>query len=89
MKMLLQSLTIFLDLWIAVKGVVMDVTNWLDEHPGGPQAVSFTNIVVIILILIYLHSYSHTWAATPVRSSKCYTMTKLFQNTLPTSLLAK
>lgn len=22
------------DLWIAVKGVVMDVTNWLDEHPG-------------------------------------------------------
>ena len=27
------------DLWIAVKGVVMDVTNWLDEHPGGPQAL--------------------------------------------------
>merc|ERR1711939_677154 len=26
-------------LWIAVKGVVMDVTNWLDEHPGGPQAL--------------------------------------------------
>jgi flavocytochrome c len=25
--------------WIAVKGVVMDVTNWLDEHPGGPQAL--------------------------------------------------
>ena len=23
------------DLWIVVKGVVMDVTNWLDEHPGG------------------------------------------------------
>lgn len=22
------------DLWIAVKGIVMDVTNWLDEHPG-------------------------------------------------------
>jgi predicted heme/steroid binding protein len=27
------------DLWIAVKGVVMDVSNWLDEHPGGPQAL--------------------------------------------------
>jgi cytochrome b involved in lipid metabolism len=27
------------DLWIAVKGVVMDVTDWVDEHPGGPQAL--------------------------------------------------
>ena len=27
------------DLWIVVKGVVMDVTHWLDEHPGGPQAL--------------------------------------------------
>jgi cytochrome b involved in lipid metabolism len=27
------------DLWIAVKGIVMDVTNWTDEHPGGPQAL--------------------------------------------------
>ncbi|KAK5941529.1 Osmotic growth protein [Knufia obscura] len=27
------------DLWIAVKGIVLDVTNWLDEHPGGPQAL--------------------------------------------------
>ena len=27
------------DLWIVVKGVVMDVTNWLDEHPGGAQAL--------------------------------------------------
>jgi cytochrome b involved in lipid metabolism len=22
-----------------VKGVVMDVSDWLDEHPGGPQAI--------------------------------------------------
>jgi cytochrome b involved in lipid metabolism len=22
------------DLWIAVKGVVLDLTNWVDEHPG-------------------------------------------------------
>lgn len=27
------------DLWIVVKGVVLDVTNWLNEHPGGPQAL--------------------------------------------------
>jgi cytochrome b involved in lipid metabolism len=27
------------DLWVVVKGIVMDVTNWLDEHPGGPQAL--------------------------------------------------
>ncbi|KAL0254382.1 Osmotic growth protein [Diplodia seriata] len=27
------------DLWIAVKGVVMNLTNWVDEHPGGPQAL--------------------------------------------------
>jgi flavocytochrome c len=27
------------DLWVVVKGVVMDVSDWLDEHPGGPQAI--------------------------------------------------
>ena len=27
------------DLWIAVKGCVMNVTDWIDEHPGGPQAL--------------------------------------------------
>ncbi|KAJ6006752.1 hypothetical protein N7451_004696 [Penicillium sp. IBT 35674x] len=27
------------DLWIAVKGIVLDVTNWLDEHPGGANAL--------------------------------------------------
>lgn len=27
------------DLWVVVKGVVMDLTNWLDEHPGGPEAI--------------------------------------------------
>ncbi|KAI9806642.1 MAG: hypothetical protein M1825_006099 [Sarcosagium campestre] len=27
------------DLWIVVKNIVLDVTNWLDEHPGGPQAL--------------------------------------------------
>ena len=27
------------DLWVVVKGVVLDVSDWLDEHPGGPQAI--------------------------------------------------
>lgn len=27
------------DLWIAAKGIVMDLTNWVDEHPGGPAAL--------------------------------------------------
>jgi cytochrome b involved in lipid metabolism len=27
------------DLWIAVKGIVMDLSKWTDEHPGGPQAL--------------------------------------------------
>merc|ERR1712093_541574 len=27
------------DLWVVVKGVVMDVSDWLDEHPGGPRAI--------------------------------------------------
>jgi flavocytochrome c len=27
------------DLWVVVKGVVMDLSHWLDEHPGGPQAI--------------------------------------------------
>ncbi|KAJ9132969.1 FAD binding domain-containing protein [Pleurostoma richardsiae] len=27
------------DLWVVVKGVVLDLTNWLDDHPGGPQAI--------------------------------------------------
>ncbi|KAM3460586.1 hypothetical protein MY5147_006128 [Beauveria neobassiana] len=27
------------DLWVVVKGVVMDLSNWLDDHPGGPQAI--------------------------------------------------
>lgn len=27
------------DLWLVVKGVVLDVSEWLDEHPGGPQAL--------------------------------------------------
>lgn len=27
------------DLWVVVKGVVLDLTDWLEEHPGGPQAI--------------------------------------------------
>lgn len=27
------------DLWVTVKGVVLDLTHWLNDHPGGPQAI--------------------------------------------------
>jgi cytochrome b involved in lipid metabolism len=27
------------DVWVVVKGVVMDVTNFLEDHPGGVQAI--------------------------------------------------
>lgn len=27
------------DLWVVVKGVVLDLSNWLEEHPGGVQAI--------------------------------------------------
>nr|KAF2675569.1 fumarate reductase [Microthyrium microscopicum] len=27
------------DMWVAVKGIVMDLTTWVNEHPGGPQAL--------------------------------------------------
>ena len=27
------------DLWVIVKGVVLDLSDWLEEHPGGPQAL--------------------------------------------------
>jgi flavocytochrome c len=27
------------DLWVVVKGVVMDLSDWLNDHPGGPQAI--------------------------------------------------
>ncbi|KAK5992467.1 Fumarate reductase [Cladobotryum mycophilum] len=26
-------------LWVVVKGVVLDLTNWLEEHPGGANAI--------------------------------------------------
>jgi len=27
------------DLWVVVKGVVLKLDDWLEEHPGGPQAI--------------------------------------------------
>ena len=27
------------DLWIVVKGLVLNLSDWVDEHPGGPQAL--------------------------------------------------
>jgi flavocytochrome c len=27
------------DLWVVVKGLVLNLSDWLEEHPGGPQAI--------------------------------------------------
>ncbi|RVD88799.1 uncharacterized protein DFL_002973 [Arthrobotrys flagrans] len=27
------------DVWVVVKGVVMDLTGFLDDHPGGANAI--------------------------------------------------
>lgn len=27
------------DCWVTVHGKVYDVTNYLDEHPGGPEII--------------------------------------------------
>ncbi|KOS47715.1 hypothetical protein ACN38_g1353 [Penicillium nordicum] len=27
------------DLWVVVKGIILDLTNWVDEHPGGANAL--------------------------------------------------
>jgi L-lactate dehydrogenase (cytochrome) len=27
------------DIWIVIEGIVYDVSNFLDEHPGGPAII--------------------------------------------------
>lgn len=83
------------DLWIAVKGVVMNVTDWVEEHPGG--AVSFSrkispchteiplwNIKADDSVFISLPC-THTWAKTPRKNSPCSTTTKSSPSTPPRS----
>ena len=30
------------DIWVAINGKVYDLTNFLDDHPGGPDVVTET-----------------------------------------------
>ena len=53
------------DLWIVVKGVVLDVTNWLDEHPGGPQALfshmgkdASEGILHLVYVMVYQNFFT-------------------------------
>lgn len=63
------------DLWVAVKGVVMDLTDWVDEHPVSakkkpPHCTKLT---------VYRADHKHCtriWAEMPPRSLRCYTMTR-------------
>lgn len=69
------------DLWVAVKGVVMNITDWVNEHPGGPQALYshmvslFRNISTSIMTNMNIRDVMRR------RSSRCFTMMKLSPNT--------
>ena len=74
------------DLWIVVKGIVLDVTNWLDEHPGGPQAL-FSHMGKDATEGKLASNDTHiicsgAWLILR-KSSRCYTMTKSYPSTLP------
>lgn len=76
------------DLWIVVKGVVLDVTNWLDEHPGGPQALfshmgkDATEGMFTISPVVFTRRHC---LLIRDQNSRCSTTTKSSPNTPPTS----
>ena len=79
------------DLWIVVKGVVLDVTNWLDEHPGGANAL-FNFMGRDATEGSYSSIYSgvqfETNLLTDLQNLLCSTTTKLFPSTPGISSLA-
>lgn len=73
------------DLWIAVKGVVMNVTDWVDEvscsyHRFLHEMLTHDSTPVAP------KPSSHTWARTPQRSSPCCTTTRSSPSTLRISV---
>ena len=68
------------DLWIVVKGVVLDVTNWLDEHPGGPQAL-FSHMGRDATEGESWPFSSMLRMLTVLQNSRCCTTTRSFPNT--------
>jgi flavocytochrome c len=72
------------DLWIAVKGVVLDVTNWLDEHPGGPQAL-FSHMGKDASEGEFWSFLLNGKIADHFQNSRCFMTTKSFPSTHPIS----
>lgn len=66
------------DLWIAVKGIVMNVTDWVDEHPGGPQALFSHMGKDVSTTRVDTRQVSHADCnrARRPRSSRCCTTTR-------------
>ena len=58
----------------------MDVTNWLDEHPGGPQAL-FSHMGRDATEGKFSTRSMHQLHTDTVQNSRCYTMMKSFLNT--------
>jgi flavocytochrome c len=77
------------DLWIAVKGVVMDVTNWLDEHPGGPQAL-FSHMGKDATEGEWRHQFpvERSWTDT-IQNLRCFTTMRSFRSMRQTLSLAE
>lgn len=74
------------DPWIAVKGVIMGVTHWVDEHPSGPQAL-FSHIGRDATAGEFLIQTSSVQFLNQMQNLRCYTMMNLSPSTLPTSAL--
>lgn len=78
------------DLWIVVKGVVLDVTNWLDEHPGGANALfnfmgrDATEGMFSTTFFHPHHRIIYTNFTPLLQSSPCSTTTRSFPSTLVT-----
>lgn len=75
------------DLWIVVKGIVLDVTNWLDEHPGGPQALFSHMGKDASEGLFHLSTRRGLFELTLLQSSRCCTTMRSSLSMPPVSLL--
>jgi flavocytochrome c len=71
------------DLWIVVKGVVLDVTNWLDEHPGGANAL-FNFMGRDATEGMYYSLLEKRAPANETQNSRCFTTMRSSPSMLPT-----
>ena len=57
------------DIWFAVHGKVYDVTDFLDEHPGGEEVRmrrTWPRMQVLRLIVIIISRESEAWSHEPM-----------------------